>query len=45
MVGYGMAGKVADYLSQLLERPVSRQQGWIYLRQMEYRLRVPRPQH
>ncbi len=37
--------KVADYLSDLLERPVSRQQGWVYLRQMEYRLRVPRPQH
>ena len=37
--------KVADYLSELLERPISRQQGWVYLRQMEYRLRVPRPQH
>ena len=37
--------KVADYLSQLLDRPISRQQGWVYLRQMDWRLRVPRPQH
>ncbi|NEQ15515.1 MAG: IS630 family transposase [Moorea sp. SIO3E2] len=37
--------KVADYLSQLLGKPVSRQQGWKYLKQMEFRLRVPRPQH
>ena len=37
--------KVADYLSDLLARPISRQQGWVYLRQMEWRLRVPRPQH
>lgn len=37
--------KVADYLSQLLGERVSRQQGWKYLKQMEYRLRVPRPEH
>lgn len=37
--------KVADYLSELLERPVSRQQGWVYLKQLGWRLRVPRPQH
>lgn len=37
--------KVADYLSEVLGTPVSRQQGWVYLRQMELRLRVPRPQH
>lgn len=37
--------KVADYLSELLGTPVSRQQGWKYLKQMELRLRVPRPQH
>ena len=37
--------KVADYLSQLLGVSISRQQGWEYLKQMEFRLRVPRPQH
>lgn len=37
--------KVADYLSEVLGTPVSRQQGWEYLKQMELRLRVPRPQH
>jgi transposase len=37
--------KVADYLSELLERPVSRQQGWVYLKQLGWQLRVPRPHH
>ncbi len=37
--------KVADYLSEVLGVTVSRQQGWEYLKQMELRLRVPRPQH
>jgi transposase len=37
--------KVADYLSQVLGQSISRQQGWEYLKQMELRLRVPRPQH
>jgi transposase len=37
--------KVADWISQLIGRPVSRQRGWEYLKQMEYRLRVPRPEH
>jgi transposase len=37
--------KVADYLSELLGVCISRQQGWEYLKQMELRLRVPRPQH
>jgi transposase len=37
--------KVADYLSELLGVTIRRQQGWEYLKQMEYRLRVPRPQH
>lgn len=37
--------KVADYLSQLLGETISRQQGWEYLKQMEYRLRGPRPEH
>ena len=43
--GCGMAALVADYLSELLGVPVSRQQGWEYLKAMELRLRVPRPQH
>ncbi len=37
--------KVADYLSELLGVRIGKQQGWEYLKQMEYRLRVPRPQH
>jgi transposase len=37
--------KVADYLSELLTRPISRQQGWELLKQMGLRLRVPRPMH
>ena len=37
--------KVADYLSELIAQPISRQQGWEYLKQMRMRLRVPRPQH
>lgn len=37
--------KVADWITQLLGRPVARQRGWEYLRQMRLRLRVPRPQH
>ncbi len=37
--------KVADYLSELLGVAISRQQGWEYLKQMEWRRRVPRPAH
>jgi transposase len=37
--------KVADWMSSVLERPVSPQRGWEYLKQMEFRLRVPRPEH
>jgi transposase len=37
--------KVAEYLSELIGQPISRQQGWEYLKQMRLRLRVPRPQH
>lgn len=37
--------KVADYLSDLIGQPISRQQGWEYLKQMRLRLRVPRPEH
>lgn len=41
----GMDAFVADYLSELLGVRISRQQGWEYLKQMEWRLRVPRPVH
>ncbi len=35
--------KVAEWMSELLGRPIHRQRGWEYLKAMEYRLRVPRP--
>jgi hypothetical protein len=37
--------KVAMWMSDLLERKVSPQRGWEYLRQMRFRLWVPRPEH
>ena len=37
--------KVASWMSNLLDRPVSIQRGWDYLRSLELRLRVPRPEH
>ncbi len=37
--------KVGDYLTLLIGQPISRQQGWEYLKQMRLRLRVPRPEH
>lgn len=37
--------KVADWMAELIGRPVSRQRGWEYLKQMRFRLRVPRPEH
>jgi transposase len=37
--------KVAEWISHLLERPVSVQRGWDYLRSLEFRLRIPRPEH
>lgn len=37
--------KVADWLSQLTGRKISRQRGWEILKGMTYRLRVPRPCH
>lgn len=37
--------KVADWMSDLLERRVSPQRGWEYLKGMEYRLRIPRPEN
>ena len=37
--------RVADWMSNLLDYPVSIQRGWDYLRSLEFRLRVPRPEH
>jgi transposase len=37
--------KVADWLSELTQQQISRQRGWEILRQMSFRLRVPRPAH
>lgn len=37
--------KVAEWMSSLLDRPVSVQRGWDYLRSLEFRLRIPRPEH
>lgn len=37
--------KVADWLTTLTGRLISRQRGWEILRQMTFRLRVPRPSH
>lgn len=37
--------KVADWLSEHLGRPVHRQRGWEILNQMEFSLKVPRPEH
>ena len=41
----GMDAALADYLTELTGQPISRQQGWEYLKQMRLRLRVPRPEH
>ena len=37
--------KVADWLSEVTGTKISRQRGWEILRQMTFRLRVPRPSH
>lgn len=34
----GMDAAFADYLSELIAEPISRQQGWEYLKQMRLRL-------
>jgi transposase len=43
--GHWNGRKVADWIANLIGRPVSRQRGWEYLKQMRFRLRVPRPEH
>lgn len=37
--------KVAQWMSQLLGRPIHPQRGWEYLRALEMRRRRPRPEH
>ena len=37
--------KVAQWMSEITGQEISRQRGWEYLKQMEYSLKVPRPQH
>ncbi|RQH35589.1 IS630 family transposase [Okeania hirsuta] len=37
--------KVAQWMSEHLERPIHPQRGWEYLRSFEMRLKVPRPAH
>lgn len=37
--------KVAQWMSEILDRPIHPQRGWEYLRGMEMRLRRPRPEH
>lgn len=37
--------KVADWMSDLLDRPIAPQRGWEYFKGMEYRLRMPRPEN
>lgn len=43
--GLWNGAKVAQWLSQLKGEPIHRQRGWEILRQMTFRLRVPRPAH
>ena len=43
--GFWNGRKVADWLSQLTGTKISRYRGWEILRQMTFRLRVPRPSH
>ena len=37
--------KVAEWLSEKMGLPVSRQRGWQYLQQIGFRLKTPRPSH
>jgi transposase len=43
--GHWNGRKVADWLSERLERPIHRQRGWELLQQLEFSLKVPRPEH
>ncbi|WP_460203580.1 helix-turn-helix domain-containing protein [Scytonema sp. NUACC21] len=37
--------KVADWMSNHLDRPIHPQRGWEYLKSFDMRLKVPRPAH
>ena len=43
--GFWNGRKLADWLSEATGITISRQRGWEILRQMTFRLRVPRPSH
>ena len=43
--GFWNGRKVADWLSEVTGKKISRYRGWEILRQMTFRLRVPRPSH
>jgi transposase len=43
--GFWNGRKVADWLSERLGHPVHRQRGWEILKQMDFSLKVPRPEH
>ena len=43
--GFWNGRKVADWLSEVTGIKISRYRGWEILRQMTFRLRVPRPSH
>lgn len=43
--GFGNGRKVAEWLSAVTGTAISRQRGWEILREMTFRLRVPRPSH
>ena len=43
--GLWSSRKVAEWMGNLLSRQVSIQRGWDYLHSLEFRLRVPRPEH
>ena len=43
--GFWNGRKVADWLSEVTGTKISRYRGWEILRQMTFRLRVPRPSH
>lgn len=37
--------KVAEWMGEIAGKKVTRMRGWEYLKQMEYSLKVPRPEH
>ena len=45
MAGLWSGPKVAAWISETLERPVSDVSGWKYLRRLGWTLQTPRPQH